>query len=171
MDLKRPEQKEYAPYYETYIGKVEGNNIIKILEERKSNFLAFAESIPDDKWMYQYEEGKWTIKEAVLHVIDTERIFVYRALRAARNDQTPMAGFDQNDYVPNSNANQRTKESLMEEYRVQRNSTLVFLNTLTEEMASHICEASGYPVTARSLAYMIAGHGLHHQLIIQERYL
>lgn len=171
MNNKRPAKNEYAPYYHTYIGKVEGDDIIQILKDRKESFIAFMQSLPEDKWLYKYGEDKWTIKEAVIHIIDTERIFAYRALRAARNDQAPMAGFDQDQYVPNSNANNRSISSIINEFSLLRDSNIAMLENVNAEMAGRLSEASGLPVTARSLAFMMAGHEIHHHQIIEERYL
>jgi len=171
MDKKRPSENEYSTYYHTYIGKVVGNDIIQILKDRKEEFVKFLKSIPEDKWLYKYGVDKWTIKEAVMHVIDTERIFAYRALRASRKDPSPMAGFEQDDYVPNSDANNRSANSIIQEFSLQRDANIAFLENINEEMATYQSEASGLPVTARSLAYMIAGHEIHHHHIIEERYL
>lgn len=171
MENKRPTKSEYAEYYETYIGKIEGDNLISILKNRTEIFIDFLESIPEDKWLFAYDEGKWTIKEVLIHIIDTERVFTYRALRCARNDATPMVGFDQNDFVPNSNSNKRSIPSIIEEYTTQRLSTIAMYSNFTEQMATHLGKASGYPVTARSIGFMIAGHEKHHHQILMERYL
>lgn len=171
MNVKRPAENEYAPYYHTYISKVEGDHVIQILKDRKETFIEFMKTLPEDKWLYKYGADKWTIKEAIMHIIDTERVFAYRAMRSARNDQTPMVGFDQDKYVPNSNANNRSVTSIIQEYSLQRDANIAMLENITEEMASHLSEASGLPVTARSLAFMIAGHEIHHHQIIEERYL
>ena len=103
--MKRPSEQEYNPYYGGYVAQVPNGDIIQILEEQLASYLAFYQSIPASKWDYAYAPGKWTIKELLLHLLDSERVFSYRALRVARGDSTPMPGFDQDLYVPNSKAN------------------------------------------------------------------
>ena len=167
----RPVSAEYAPYYDHYISLVKGENSIAILETQQQEMYAFYESIPSKKWDFRYAEGKWSIREVLLHVIDTERVFAYRMLRASRNDQTSLPGFDENHYAPNSGADNRSVESLLEEYKAVREATLLLAKNCTAEQFSQHVVASNCTFTPRSLTFIIAGHEKHHQTIIKERYL
>ncbi len=167
---KRPEPTEYNPYYATYISKVKGDNFIQNLKEQKFETLAILAKLSSAEWNHKYAPEKWTVKEVMMHIMDTERIFAYRALRVARNDQTPMPGFDQNDYVPFYHATKRSGSSIMEEYESLRNSTITLFENLSEEDFARLGEASGSPVSPLSLGYMIAGHEIHHVQLLHERY-
>lgn len=168
---RRPQQNEYNPYYHTYISKVKDEDILKVLEDGKHHTLNLLRALPEQIGNLRYAPGKWTIKELVLHLIDAERVFAYRAMRIARNDQTPLPGFSQDDYVPNSGAAQRTLASVREEYAAVREATLQLFRYFTDEMWQRIGTASESPVSALALAYIIAGHETHHINILQERYL
>lgn len=170
MIRKRPESSEYNPYYETYIGKVKGDYFIQNLKEQKFETLAVLSKLTDKDWNHKYAPEKWTVKEVMMHIMDTERIFAYRALRVARNDGTPMPGFDQNDYVPFYNATQRSGSSIMAEYESIRNSTISLFENLSDDDYGRRGEASGSPVSSLSLGYMIAGHEIHHVQLLHERY-
>lgn len=167
---RRPDSNEYNPYYETYIGKVKGNNFLQKLEEQKFETLALLSKLSDEEWNHKYAPEKWTVKEVMIHIMDTERIFAYRALRVARNDMTPMPGFEQNDYVPFCNASERSGHSIITEYEAIRNSTIALFENLSEEDWGRIGEASGNPVSTLALGYMIAGHEIHHVELLHERY-
>ena len=171
MKNTRPNASDYNAYYETYIGKVEGEDIVEILSSSFSETLAFLNAIPTEKWDYAYAEDKWTIKEIVLHIIDTERIFAYRALRIARNDKTPLPGFDQDDFAPFTNANNRTKASLIEAYESVRKASLVLFKNFTDEMWQRKGMASDNVLTPLAAAYIVQGHEIHHFRVIKERYL
>ena len=107
----------------------------------------------------------------MLHIIDTERVFAYRAMRVARNDKTPMPGFEQDDYVPNSNASQRSASSVIEEYAALRNSTIQLFQNFSEDQLNRIGTASGFPISTLALGFILAGHEAHHMRIIREKYL
>jgi len=128
-------------------------------------------SLDESQLLYRYEPGKWTIKEMVVHMIDAERVFGYRAMAAARNDKSPLPGYDHNAYVPVSGANERSIESILGEYRAVRAASLALFRNLPAASLHQVGEASNSPVTARGLAYMIAGHERHHVRLIKERYL
>ncbi|MEO1262476.1 MAG: DinB family protein [Bacteroidota bacterium] len=168
---RRPRPEEYGQYYNTYISKVKKDNCFEALTKGKDDAIAFYENIPADKWGYKYGPDKWTIKEVLLHIIDSERVFAYRALRIARSDQTPLPGFDQNIYVPNSRANERTPESLIDEYRAVREATLALYRYLDDAALSRIGTASDFPASPLALGFIIAGHEIHHVGILEERYL
>ncbi len=162
---------EYNPYYGTYISKAAHIDIVQGLQSGKKEFVDFIKTIPREKWSYAYAEGKWTIAEVLQHLIDTERVFAYRALRFARNDKTPIMGFDQDTYVPNSNANNYNKKDLISDFEAVRNSSISLFNGFTDEMLLRIGEASGSPMSTRAVGYILAGHQKHHFEIIRERYL
>ena len=171
MLKRRPASDEFAPYYGGYIAKVEGEDILSILETLKLKTAAFLDSIPKEKWDYAYAEGKWTIKEVLLHIIDCERVFLYRALRIARGDTTAMPGFDQDLFNQNADAHNRTVDSLIAEYLTLRESTIFFFKYLTDEAAERKGIASGVVFTPIGTAFTIAGHENHHVQILKERYL
>ena len=164
-------QKEYNAYYGTYIDKAESVNIVEGLSDGKKEFIAFVNEISEDKWTYAYADGKWTLVEVLQHIIDAERIFAYRALRFARNDKTPILGFEQDDYVPNSNANNYSKEQLIEDYTAVRDASVTLFKGFTDEMLLRIGEASGSPMSTRAVGYILAGHQKHHLQVIREKYL
>ena len=169
--MKRPSDQEFNPYYGGYVSKVPEGDIIHILEQQLADYLSFYQGIPTDKWDYAYAEGKWTIKELMLHLLDAERVFAYRALRISRGDQTPLAGFDQDLYVPNSKAANRSISSILEEYEALRKSTIQLFKNFSSEVYGHLGTASNSPVSVRALAYIISGHEIHHANIIKEKYL
>ena len=169
--LKRPEPKESNDYYKTYISKVVGDNFLNVLEMLVPKTVALLSSLDDSKWNYRYADGKWSIKEVMMHVVDTERIMAYRALRIARNDKTPMPGFEQDDYIPFTNAENRSPESIIAEYKAVRRATIELYKYFNDEMLSRVGTASGNSFTPRALGYVIAGHELHHLGILRERYL
>jgi uncharacterized damage-inducible protein DinB len=135
------------------------------------NTKDFVLSLPADKLFYRYAENKWTIKEIICHLIDMERIYSYRMLRFARNDQTILPGFNAEHYILYLRANDRNVADLLKEFEAVRNSTIHLLNGLTDEAFQRFGIMNGYPVSVRALAYHIAGHELHHISIIKERYL
>ena len=162
---------EYPVFYKSYIQVLENVELIEELEICLYEFIKFVQNIPMDKFDYQYEEGKWTIKEIIQHLIDTERVFSYRALRISRNDKTPLPGFDENDYVANSNGKERSWQSLLTEMAVVRQSTLSLFNSFSQEQLTKIGIASNREVSVRAIGYIIIGHQKHHQKIFLEKYL
>ena len=168
--MNRPQPDEFAPFYATYIDTV-SENALGELEYQVTSFPEFLKLIPDEKAYYAYAEGKWTIKEVVGHMIDSERIMAYRALRIARNDQTPLAGFEENEYVANANFNDRSLQSLAEEFAALRRSNVYLFKHFSEEEFSRMGTASDRPVSVRALLYITIGHLNHHRKVIEERYL
>lgn len=171
MQKRRPNKNEYGAYYEGYIANVNGDDIVHILEKNKKEIADFFRSIPANKWEYKYAPGKWTPKDMLLHLIDGERVFAYRALRISRGDTTSLPGFDQDIFAENANANHRTPESLIEEYETVRESTLYIFKNIADKDADIIGTASGFPASPLAVGYVIAGHESHHVRIIKERYL
>lgn len=169
--MKKPEKTEYAPYYETYVSLVPETDIVGALRDQSAEFEEVFSAIAEEKGSYAYAEGKWTIKEVVGHLNDCERIFAYRALRIGRGDETPLAGFDQNPYVENGNFNQTMLSDLIEEFRLLRQSSVLFFKNLSSEAWTRIGTASEAEVSARALAYIMVGHVRHHTNILKERYL
>ena len=166
----RPEPGEYAPFYETYISKVKGSDILSILEAQRLQMAQLFAAHSERDGNFRYAPDKWTVKEALGHVIDSERIFVYRALRIARGDQTPLPGFEQDDYVRGGNFSGRTLVELAEEFGLVRLATIAFFKSLQKEAWQRRGTANGKEVTVRALAFIVAGHELHHRLILEERY-
>ncbi|NRD23511.1 DinB family protein [Winogradskyella litoriviva] len=162
---------EYNSYYESYIEKSNQKPIVEGLSDNLERIVLFFRAIPKGKQDYSYAEGKWTIKDILLHIIDTERIFSYRALRISRNDKTPLPGFEHNDYVFNASASNRSLESLLEEYTAVRKATIALYNSLNPPVLLEIGEASGFPISVRAIGYIITGHENHHCEIIKQRYL
>lgn len=162
---------EYSAFYATYVNSLEDFSLIEGLEKGVEQVVSFMKSISIDKLEYRYAEGKWTIKDILLHLIDAERIFSYRALRIGRGDKTPLPGFEENDYVPHAMANNRTLESLLEEYKTVRNSTLYLFKNFSNEQLLYLGTASDNIISVRAIGYIISGHQNHHLRIIKERYL
>ena len=169
--IRRPEGIEFHPYYNTYISKVESENFFEELKKSCQLTCQLLPSLTHDQWNYRYAPGKWSIKEVLLHIIDTERIFAYRALRIARNDMTPIEGFEQDEYIPFLEADHRTPSSIIDEYRAVRKSTLELFRNFTEDMLSRVGTASERPFTPLAIGFIIAGHEIHHLNIITDRYL
>jgi uncharacterized damage-inducible protein DinB len=170
--IEKPKDGEFPPYANMYIQLLPGDG--QLLKHLKNNFIATKElilSLPEGKLNYRYAENKWTIKEIMVHIIDDERIYAYRALRFARNDETELPGFEQDDYVLYSRANERSIENIMEEYEAVRSSTIALFDGLPEDSFLRMGIANNNKVTVRALAYHIAGHELHHINIIKEKYL
>jgi hypothetical protein len=162
---------EYADFYKSYIQVLEDVELIEELEICLHEFIKFVQNIPMDKFDYRYEVGKWTIKEIIQHLIDSERVFSYRALRISRNDKTPLPGFNENDYVDNSNGNDRNLQGLLTELAVVRQATLSLFNSFSQEQLAKIGIASNNEVSVRAIGFIIIGHQKHHQKIFTERYL
>ena len=162
---------EYSNFNATYIKAAANVELIEELEICLHEFIRFVQNIPMDKFDYRYAEGKWTIKDIIQHVIDTERIFAYRALRISRNDTTPLPGFEENDYVENTKANERGIQDLLAEFSAVRYATLFLFKSFSEEQLKKMGTASGTAISVRAIGFIIIGHQKHHQNIFQERYL
>jgi uncharacterized damage-inducible protein DinB len=169
--MARPETIDYAEFYHTYIQKAEGNSPKELIEKYSFTLNNFINSLPESKAEFAYAEGKWTVKDLLQHLIDAERIFTYRALRFARKDATNLPGFDENLYASNSNTNDRTLDSLKEEFVAVRKSTDLFLLSLSEDQLQHKGLANNNPITVNAITFVIFGHILHHKQILEERYL
>ena len=170
--IEKPKDGEFPPYADMYIRLVPDDGLL--LKHLEDNFIATKElilSLNEEKLNYRYAANKWTIKEILVHIIDDERIYAYRALRFARNDQTELPGFEQDDYTLHSQANTRSLESILGEYEAVRYATIALFNGLPEDAFLRRGTANNNKATVRALAYHIAGHELHHMNIIREKYL
>lgn len=162
---------EYAPYYNLYLNRVhQDTTLLEGFQQSKEIFTRFLDEIPQEKYYYQYAEGKWTVKEIIQHIIDTERIFCYRALRIARGDKTPLPGFDENAFVPPSKANEKSMNQLKEEYTSLRESNLSLYKGFDKWMLEELGEASAGPVSVRAIPFILMGHEKHHMHIFEMRY-
>jgi len=166
---RRPESNEYAPYYDKYISLVAEGDILVTLQNQLPVTLALL-ARPESDGDFRYAPGKWSVKESLGHVIDAERVFSYRALRISRNDKTPLAGFEQDDYVKYGPFARCTLASLVDELASVRKATLSLFRALDDAAWTRRGTASNNEVTVRALAYMVAGHELHHRRIFQEKY-
>ncbi|WP_264521045.1 DinB family protein [Flavobacterium sp. N1994] len=172
MKVAQVQPNEYASYYANYVNQVSDEySLTEELEISVHRLVKFVQNIPLDKFDYRYAEGKWTIKDIILHLIDAERIFAYRALRFARNDKTALASFDENMYVEEAHANQRSIQDLLSELLVVRQATLALFKSFNEEQLLRIGTASNNPMSVRALGFVIIGHQNHHQRVFEERYL
>lgn len=162
---------EYSKFNATYISALENVELFEDLEISLHDFIKFVQNIPMDKFDYRYAEGKWTIKEIIQHIIDTERIFAYRALRISRNDKTPLPGFEENDYANNTDANSRSIQELLSEFSAVRHSNLLMFKSFSDEQLRRIGIASGHEVSVRAIGFLLLGHLKHHQRVFAERYL
>lgn len=170
--ISKPEKTEYPAYASSYIELIPSDG--RLLEHLAANAdatAAFIRGLPESKLSYRYAEDKWTIKEILGHLIDDERIYVYRALRFSRNDGTELPGFDQDHFARYSNANGRVLEDLLNEFALVRKSTVAFFAGLSEEALMRCGVGDGKPASVRALGYHIAGHELRHVNVIKERYL
>lgn len=167
--MNLPSAKEYPAYYQPYIASV-STNVLAELSAQKESFSSFILSIPAEK-DGAYAPGKWTIKEVIGHLLDTERILVYRALRFARNDAQNLPGFEENDYVEQSDYSSRSLQSLADEFLAIRSSTLFLFETFTEIELNRMGKANNNELSVRALLFIVAGHVNHHQQVIKERYL
>ncbi len=169
--MNRPEINEFDPYYNTYVSLIEGDSVMEQLDAQPPELRAMFDNVPDSRGNYSYAKGKWTIKELLSHLIDGERIFAYRILRISRADETPIEGFEQDGYIENSNANNRSFSDLLDEFDLQRRANMKMLRNLSDDAARRIGTASENTVSVRALVYIMAGHVRHHINILHERYL
>lgn len=168
-DLK---DTEYNPYYKPYVAKASASlNVVDNLKDNLAYTLELFNSIEASKFDYRYAEGKWTIKELLQHIIDTERVFAYRALRFSRNDTINLLGFDQDDFNRACNANSRSKQELIEDFNATRLATIALFASFNKKMLERIGMASGSNMSARATGFIIVGHTRHHLDVLQERYL
>jgi hypothetical protein len=167
----KPGPDEYDPYYSKYISLVSETDIRDAFSSQPAKLRTVLNGVSEDRGTFSYAEGKWTVKEVLSHLIDGERIFAYRMLRISRGDVTPIEGFEQDGYIENSNANNRTFADLLDEFEFSRNANTLMLKNLDETGLARMGTASGLPVSVRALANISIGHVRHHVAILNERYL
>ena len=158
-------------YFHRYVNLAINDDLKTAFEKHQKELISFLKEIPKKKWNYRYAEGKWSIKEVVQHIIDAERVFVYRALCFARKDQTPLPAFDENLFAANSKADNRTKKDLIRELKTLQESSAQLFNSFDEEQLEQPGIASGKPTYVKGVAYILLGHALHHKQLLEERYL
>ena len=171
MLISRPGADEYAPYFGTYVNEVEGDDALSVLAAARRSTAEFLAGIAPARAGYRYAPGKWTLREVIGHLSDAERIFSYRLLRVARGDATPMAGFDENVYVPAGRFESRSLAEVAQEFGAVRDATLALVRSLDAAALAQRGVASNTPVSARALVWIMAGHERHHLQVLRERYL
>jgi len=167
----KPQSDEYAPYYGRYIDLVPPGSIIATLQQQLAETRGLLARLAEEKAGYRYAPGKWSIKEVIGHVADSERVFAYRALRFARNDATPLPGFEQDGYVTNGKFDRRPLRELGNEYEHVRIASIDLFAPLAEDEWTKRGIANAVEVSVRALAWIIAGHEIHHRNVLQEKYL
>lgn len=169
--LQRPTKNEYPAYYVPYVDLVPEANLTQLLQENLQKTITLFEGITEEVSLYRYAPGKWNVKEVLGHITDTERIMSYRLLRVGRGDQTPLAGFDENDYVQAAQTNTLPLKTILEDFKATRNATISLIQNLPESAWTNKGNANGMEITTRAIAYIIAGHAIHHLKIVEDRYL
>ena len=167
----KPDFKTVPEYYHQYINLVAEDDLTTALEKQLLSTMLFLKTIPEEIGNFRYAENKWSAKEVLLHIMDTERIFTYRSLCISRNDKTNFPSFDENNYAPNSNAANRTMEEIILEYEALRRSTILLFRGFSPSMMDETGTANNFSITPRGIGWVIAGHELHHLNVIKERYL
>jgi uncharacterized damage-inducible protein DinB len=168
--IARPGESEHAAYYRTYVSKVPDGDVVALLGRQVEETLALVARLDEEGARYRYAPGKWSIKDVLCHLTDSERVFCYRALRFARGDVTPLPGFEQDDWARETGAEARPLGDLVDEFRAVRRATLAFARSLTPATAARKGTAAGAEVTVRALIWIIAGHERHHATILREKY-
>lgn len=169
--MARPQIGDFSDYAQGYVNAAQGNSIEELIANHSADFLSFLNAIPNAKADFAYAECKWTVKQLLQHMIDTERIFAFRALTFARKDTVALSGFDENNYAEAAPASHRSLADLKLEFSLLRQSTDLFLTSLTAEDLAQEGKASNHRVTVNALAYILFGHNEHHKKILIERYL
>ncbi|MGH7741630.1 MAG: DinB family protein [Candidatus Eiseniibacteriota bacterium] len=168
--IAKPAAGEHIEYFSKYIQLVSGDDARPALARQAGETLRLLEGVSEAQGLHRYQSGKWSVKEVVGHITDTERVFAYRALRFGRGDETPLAGFDENQYVPQANSDLRTMHSLRAELSAVRAATLSLAESFDETALQRSGPANAHPVSVRALFWIIAGHELHHVALLRDRY-
>jgi len=169
--MYHPNTSEYPPYFHRYIKLVPDEDIVFVLEEQLEKTVRLLDSFSEEVSRFRYAKDKWSIKEVIGHIIDTERIFSYRALRFARNDPAHLHGFDQDTYVQASGYNDRALVDIRDEYMTVRNATISLIRSFDEESLQRVGKTSDYSISVRSIPFILAGHEIHHRSVIENLYL
>ena len=170
--MKFPKEGEYASFYRGYIEKAGQGDFFELLDKKKKKTIDSFKNIPIDLHNYSYAEGKWTIKELLIHLVDCERVFVYRALTGARGDNySVLPSFDEDLFLENANVINRPLEDILAEFTHTRISNRLFFKSLNEEATSRSANTNGVPMSTRAFGFIIIGHSNHHLSVLKERYL
>jgi uncharacterized damage-inducible protein DinB len=169
--MNKPNPEEHAAYYSTYINQVPDGDILDLMNQQMKEIENFISKIDEEKSKYRYASDKWSIREVFGHILDGERIFAYRALRFSRDDKTEIAGFDQNNYITNSNYDSIPLANLLEQFLALRNANILLFKTFSDEMWLKSGIASKNLISVRAIAYVMVGHCTHHVNVIQTKYL
>jgi uncharacterized damage-inducible protein DinB len=170
--MQRPSSDEYHPNYQKYFDLVVKGDYLDLLRQNSIDTVTFFEKIPGEKLDYKYAEDKWTVKEVLMHIIDTERVFSYRALAAARGDNLTLhQRMDEGLYANNVEVSHRTLQSLLSEFKAVRSSTEYLFENMTDAQSKRLCNIATHPMSARAIGYFLIGHVLHHLNVIEARYL
>ena len=169
--MPQPDLEQVPSFYHNYIKLVPHQNLTEAFENYTSSMIPLLKNLTPDKWNYRYAEGKWTIKEMVQHMIDTDRIFGYRALAIARGEKASLPGFDENAYAALSAANDREPQNLIREMQTIQTATALLFDSFTETQLAAIGTANGKQISVNAIGYITVGHTLHHKKILTERYL
>ena len=168
--IEKPNESEYAPFYAGYIAKIPAESLLEILDRQSGQLRDLASAATPEQQRFRYAPGKWSVREVVGHLIDGERVFGYRAFRISRGDQTPLPGFDENQYVAASGYDQRDLAAIVDEFALVRAANLVLLKGLSEDDWRRTGTANNHPISVRALAFIMAGHVEHHVGILRDRY-
>lgn len=171
MKISDLNSNEYHPYFKTYLDKVNDLPLLDSLINGKNETINFFNDIPESKLEYRYDDNKWTIKEILIHIIDTERVFNYRALQFARSENANLEGFDENEFVNNAEINSRTINDLLEEYTTVRDASITLFKSFSDTTLQNIGKANNTSLSVRAAGFLICGHEIHHKQVIGERYL
>src|SRR5262245_9505928 len=169
--MQRPEANEYHPDYEKYFDSIPFGDYLQLLTRNTTETVDFFNAISSEKHDYRYAERKWTIKEVLMHIIDTERVFAYRALAAARGDTTPVYRMDEELYAGNVDVSNRTLSDLISEFRTVRRATETLVENMSDGQSKRFCNVVTHPMSARAIGYFIIGHVQHHVGVVRDRYL
>jgi uncharacterized damage-inducible protein DinB len=170
--MQKPVAEEHNPYFTRYISLVPDGNYIQLLKANTIDIIDFFRGIPKEKHNYRYAEGKWSIKDILMHITDTERVMMYRALVAARGDNSSiLCNMEEDLYAANVNVTNRTLKSILSEFTSLRTSTELFFENLGDEASKLRAKTETHPITARAVGYILIGHPMHHMNVIKERYL
>lgn len=170
--ISRPKDNEYAMYYESYIRLVnQDTSVLDQLKGSAKEVTALYKSLSPEALLTPYQPGKWSLKDVLMHIVDVERVFLYRAMRFARMDKTPLPFFDENEFALHAQADKIPLARLLKEYNANRTATIAFFNNLNPKQTERTGIASQFTMSVRACAWIIIGHELHHRKIITERYL
>lgn len=168
----RPSQEDYPLYFDTYVSKIsDENHIVDHLKNQEAEFIKRFNQLDEDQMLYSYDEGKWNFKQVIIHINDVERVFSYRAHAVSRGEEQPLLSFDHNTYMNAIDVNDRTKEDLLQEYSSVRRATISLFESFANDQWNRSGMLGDKKITAKALAYMIAGHEIHHREILDNRYL